>query len=123
MSNRSGKGGKSNGPLLVPPLPPQTPEDDLPLQSNTTFKKSSTPVLRASTSFISSDCKRSFQLQSDSESDEKVASKKVQCTPQSLTLFTISECNEESFCQDGAIGGFSPPSRSLDLVVGTCLLL
>ena len=36
---------------------------------------------------------------------------------------TISECNEESFCQDGAIGGFSPPSRSLDLVVGTCLLL
>ena len=36
---------------------------------------------------------------------------------------TISECNEESFCQNGAIGGFSPPSRSLDLVVGTCLLL
>ena len=36
---------------------------------------------------------------------------------------TISECNEESFCQDGAIGGFSPPSRSLDVFVGMCLLL
>ena len=36
---------------------------------------------------------------------------------------TISECNEESFCQGGAIGDLFPPTLFLDLVVGICLLL
>ena len=33
-------------------------------------------------------------------------------------IVTISECNEESFCQNGAFGGLFPPTRILDVVVG-----
>ena len=36
---------------------------------------------------------------------------------------TISECNEESFCQGGAIGDLFPLTLFLNLVVGIYLLL